>query len=272
VFRIKKWDLLMSVGTNMTKGPKNNNVKEIEKTREELQRKRQERFYQKMRFQVAELRAKGWSVRRIAEYIDMSIGFVHKWILRLVTQIDTVRRAVRDGKKRCYYDKGDGIKNGIKSRSTAPKTPRKKITAEHVNTIKRIRNSKFTKKMGAQKIKVYADPDISHQSIHKIMVREGLVKQRKKRKNHSFDPFRRGCPNELWQIDYKEFEPGIYMLSVKDDHSSAILSADVRTSCTTDDAIEIVEKTMKLFGCPKQILSDHGAQWYATRGGEEQIR
>ena len=251
----------------MTKSPKKNKAKDIENTRDDLRRKRREDFYQKKRFLVAELRAEGWSVRRIAEYIDMSVGFVQKWCLRLVEYIREKQRVARLGLRAPTYPKGRGLKDAICSLSRAPKAPHRKITPEHEAAVLNVRKEKFTKRMGAQKIKAYAGMSISHQSIHRILVKNKLVKHQK-RKEKAYGKFRRDRPNELWQIDYKEFEHGIYMLSVKDDHSSAILAADVRTSCRTDDVIEIVGKAGKMFGFPDQILSDHGTQWCSVRGGK----
>jgi len=61
------------------------------------------------------------------------------------------------------------------------------------------------------------------------------------------------------------------MLSVKDDHSSAILSADVRTSCTINDVLEVMNRTVSMFGPPAQILSDHGTQWCVARRGRSRF-
>ena len=256
---------MTSVGANVTKSPKRRRAKHIEKTNEELRKKRREDFFQKKRYLVLDLRARGLSMRVIAYRIHMSLGFVGKWCRRLRTQTAVRAEAVqRNTIKR--YPEGKEIKRSIVSESRAPKNPRKKITVEHMEAIKLVRKEKFTKKMGAQKIEAYLGLDISHQSINKILKKLGLTAKRKKRKQRSFVPFRRGHSNELWQIDYKEFGKSVYMLSVKDDHSSAILAADVRSSCRTDDVIEIMEKAVRLHGIPKQILSDHGTQWCSSKG------
>jgi len=266
VFRIKKRDFLTLVGEKVTKSPKRTKAKPIEKTSEELKKKRRESYWQDKRYRIFELRATGMPMKEIADKIGVAVGTVWKWCDRLYDHIKIRTEADLAGKKP-VYPKGEGVKAAIISRSRAPKNPRRKITAEHVNAVKEVRGKKFRKKMGAQKIKVYLDMDISHQSINKILKDTGLTAKRKKRKQKKFDPFRRGCPNELWQIDYKEFGKGVYMLSVKDDYSSAILSADVRSTYTTEDVKEILGRTIRLFGTPKQILSDHGTQWCATNGG-----
>jgi transposase InsO family protein len=250
----------------MTKSPKKNKAKDIEKTKDELRKKRREDYFQKHRYLVVELRAERWSIRKIAKYTGMSVGFVHKWCLRMVEYIREKQRSARLGLRCVSYPKGRGLKEAIRSMSRAPKTPHRKVTKEHENIIKEVRSGKFTKKMGAQKIKEYRQMDISHQTINLILHRLRLVTPRKKKKR-SFDPFRRGSPNDLWQMDYKEFEKGVYMLSLKDDHSSMLIAADVRTSCTTDDVLEVLGKAVRLFGHPRQILSDHGTQWSVSNGG-----
>jgi len=267
VFRVKKRDFLSLVGEKVAKSPKKIRAKGIEKRNEGLRKKRREDFFRKKRYLAAEHRAEGWSVRRIAGYITMSVGFVQKWCSRLAKHIQIKKKALQEGKKARYPDRGK-LKDLIRSGSTAPKDPHRKITAQHMTAVVNVRKGEYTEKMGAQKIVAYLGLDISHQSVNKILREKGLTRSYKKRKQRSFDPFRRGYPNELWQIDYKEFGKGIYMLSVKDDHSSAILSADVRRTCTTDDVIDVLKKAVKLFGTPKQILSDHGTQWSASKGGD----
>jgi len=93
----------------------------------------------------------------------------------LVEQIDTIKKAKRAGRPANNYPDGKGIKEAIRSGSTAPKNPRRKITDAHRRIIIRMRKERFTKRMGAQKLKVYADLAISHQSINKILKEEGLT-------------------------------------------------------------------------------------------------
>jgi transposase InsO family protein len=257
---VKKRDFLTLVGEKVTKSPKRSKVQDIEKRNEDLKKKRREDFCQKKRYLVLDHRARGLSMRDVAEKIGMSLGFVLKWCMRLAEHIKIRAKEILL-KKQIHYPEGNGIKIAIRSESRAPKNPHRKITKGHENIVKEVRNGKFTKKLGALKIKIYCRLNISHQSINKILKKFGLTAKRKKRKQRSFVPFRRILPNDLWQIDYKEFEKGRYMLSVKDDHSSAILAADVRETCTTEDVTEILEKAIKLFGPPKQILSDHGTQF-----------
>jgi len=253
-----------------TKSLKKNKAKDIKKDREELRKKRREDHFQKLRFILAHLRAEGATMRYIAERLKVSLGFVCKWCRRLKPEIQDIMKSIDDGRPNRY--RGDGIKEAIKSRSRAPKDPRRKVTHEHRSRVIEFRHGHYTRHQGPQKIKVSLGLDISHQSIYFILKEAGLVRPQK-RKQRKFEAFRRGHPNDLWQIDYKVLEkggkgkPGLYLLSVKDDHSSAVLASEVRTTCTYEDVVEILERTIGMFGAPRQILSDHGTQWYATSGG-----
>jgi len=111
--------------------------------------------------------------------------------------------SIPSGKRRFFCLDGEGIRDAVTSRSTAPKGPCRKITSQDRDTVTRVRGERFTKRMGAQKLKEYCGLRISHQSINKIMREAGLIKPGKKREKQKFDPFKREHPNPFWQIDYK---------------------------------------------------------------------
>ena len=88
-----------------------------------------------------------------------------------------------------------------------------------------------------------------------------LVKPRKKRK---YIRFERKFPNELWQIDLKviENEEGKWLISIFDDHSRYVLSSIKCNEGTSDRIIYLLKRTIKKYGKPLQILTDHGSQFY----------
>jgi hypothetical protein len=88
------------VGEKVTIGPNKRKTTDIKKSRKELEKKRRETYYQKKRYQIVDLRAKGWSMRKIAEYIGMSVGFVCKWCRRLAAQVHDKTAADRKGRKK----------------------------------------------------------------------------------------------------------------------------------------------------------------------------
>ena len=81
-------------------------------------------------------------------------------------------------------------------------------------------------------------------------------------------------PNDMWQIDYVELGTDtltgrkVESLSMIDDHSRFMFSANARISATTDDVLEFLEMAISIYGAPKKILSDHGTQWASNNGGD----
>ena len=199
------------------------------------------------------LRAEGLSMRRIAERLAMSLGFVHKWCTRLAGYIESIRNGTVS----------KGIRGAIASRISRPLNVRRKKHL-HRKTVEMLR-SRFPF-MGAQKMVHSFKLPISHQTVYELTVESGqLVPGKKVRRK--WRAFERQHSNSMWQIDVKEFEHGVYMLSAIDDHSRFVIGAMVRRTMTTDDVLEFMESAVRVFGAPREILSDNGTQWTAAKGG-----
>ena len=59
----------------------------------------------------------------------------------------------------------------------------------------------------------------------------------------------------------------LWLLLVIDDHSRFIVGYKLMRTPNVDDVIDTLEGCFSIYGKPKQILTDHGTQFYATRGG-----
>ena len=79
--------------------------------------------------------------------------------------------------------------------------------------------------------------------------------------------FERKLPNELlWQIDIKVIEnEGIWLISIFDDHSRYVLSSIKSIEGTSENVIDLVNRSIRKYGKPLQILTDHGSQFYNSR-------
>ena len=111
--------------------------------------------------------------------------------------------------------------------------------------------------------------DASAPTVRRALARAGFGSVTK-RKGKAYKTFCARYPNEMRQIDYVNLH-GDYFLSVINDHSRKIMSADLRKTSTTDDVLEILDAAIKIYGTPKIILSDYGTQWYAVRGGDSRF-
>jgi transposase len=103
---------------------------------------------------------------------------------------------------------------------------------------------------------------VGHMTVYRILCKRGLnnhpiSKPRKKRK---YIRFERKFPNELWQIDLKVIESeGIWLISIFDDHSRFVLSSIKCMEGTSNKIIYLLKRTIRKYGKPLQILTDHGS-------------
>jgi hypothetical protein len=104
------------------------------------------------------------------------------------------------------------------------------------------------------------DFDLSREAINNILKKHGLNGYSKKWKKWKF--FRAKCPNELWQVDLKEFKfegRKYYLFVIIDDYSRFIISLILFDHCPTTK--ELTSAMQKLNTKPVSILSDNGGQF-----------
>ena len=142
--------------------------------------------------------------------------------------------------------------------SKRPKTIHKKITKDLEEKIISIKQKTG---WGAEKIETLVN--LSHTSINKILNKHKLVDSpKRKKKRIKYIRFQRKHPNSLWQIDHSDQKiDGKYVISVVDDCSRKSLAFVAVNSVTTDIVINLIDKLIKIYGKPKQILTDNGSAY-----------
>ena len=214
---------------------------------------------QSLRWRAAEMVKDGLSFRKAGEILGMSHQFVKNWVDRLLEKKYVGKKAV--------YERRKGAKDLVMTRRPGPEPGHDhvcdKVLAQVVATRKKC------PLLGAEKIKVMSGADASAPTVRKALAKAGYGPVTKK-KGKAYKTFCARCPNEMWQIDYVDLD-GDNLLSVIDDHSRKILSVNLRETATTDDVLDIITEAIETYGAPKRILSDHGVQWYATRGGDSRF-
>jgi len=146
----------------------------------------------------------------------------------------------------------------LSDNSRRPKMIHRKITKEIEDKVISIRNKTG---FGAEKIENFVD--ISHWSINKILNKQKLTEPtRRKKKRIKYIRFQRKHPNSLWQIDHSQQKiKDKWVISVVDDCSRKSLAFAVTNIVTTDIVINLIDKLIKIYGKPKQILTDNGSQY-----------
>lgn len=78
--------------------------------------------------------------------------------------------------------------------------------------------------------------------------------------------FEREHSNSLWQADFKLCNDDYWMISYQDDHSRFITGSVKVWSPTGENAMLLLDKAVRRFGAPEQILTDQGTQFAPARG------
>lgn len=159
---------------------------------------------------------------------------------------------------RRWTNKHNNSEWDLKDKSKRPKTIHKKITKEIEEKVVLIKKQTG---WGAEKIETLVD--ISHTSINKILNKHKLVDSPNRRKKRiKYIRFQRKHPNSLWQIDHSDQKiDGKYVISVVDDCSRKSLAFLAVNSVTTNILISLIDKLIKIYGKPKQILTDNGSAY-----------
>jgi transposase InsO family protein len=128
------------------------------------------------------------------------------------------------------------------------------------------------------------DPVPSRMTVHRVLVRHGLIQQRPRRRPRSdYRRWERDAPMALWQldivggvmIDTSDETGGGGLVEAKvmtgiDDHSRFCVIASVVPRATGRAVCLAFAEAMARFGVPEEVLTDNGKQFTARfgRGGE----
>lgn len=146
----------------------------------------------------------------------------------------------------------------LTDKSKRPKTIHRKITDELEQKVIQIKKQTG---WGAEKIETLVN--LSHTSINKILNKHKLVDSpKRKRKRIKYIRWSRKHPNSLWQIDHSDQKiEGKYVISVVDDCSRKSLAFLPVNQVTTGIVIKLIDNLIKIYGKPKQILTDNGSAY-----------
>ena len=147
----------------------------------------------------------------------------------------------------------------LKDKSRKPKTIHRKITKEIEERVVKIRNKTG---WGQDKISILIE-NLSPRAINKILNKHNLVDSpKRKKKRIKYIRWQRKHPNSLWQIDHSDQKiKDKYVISVLDDCSRKSLAFLPVNSVTTNVVIKLIDDLIKIYGKPRQILTDNGSAY-----------
>jgi len=108
---------------------------------------------------------------------------------------------------------------------------------------------------------------IDHNQAYRILCEAGLNHPiTAPRKTWGTKRFQRDHSNSLWQADFKLCGDDYWMVSFQDDHSRFITGSVKTWNPTGENAILLLDKAVRQYGIPEQILTDQGTQFKPARG------
>ena len=121
---------------------------------------------------------------------------------------------------------------------------------------------------------------IPHNRLHRIL--KGLklaCTQPNKSRRRKWIRYERKHSNSLWHIDWTKHE-GKWLCAILDDASRLIVGYGLFDKATAENSTAVLDKAVIAYGCPRQLISDHGTQFTSLarescsnpKGNEFQLR
>jgi transposase InsO family protein len=146
----------------------------------------------------------------------------------------------------------------LKDKSRTPKRIYYKITSKIEDKIIFLRN-----KTGWGENKIADFVEVSAWSVNKILNKHKVTEPTKRKKKRlKYIRWQRKHPNSLWQIDHSDQKiEDKYVISVIDDCSRKSLAFLAVNKVTTDIVIKLIDDLIKIYGKPREILTDNGSAY-----------
>ena len=108
---------------------------------------------------------------------------------------------------------------------------------------------------------------ISHSTVYRILKKSNLINAlTKPRHQRTYKRFSRKHSNSLWQTDLTLFGNRC-VAAFLDDHSRFLTGIDFIPKASAESVMSVFGQAIDAFGKPREILTDHGTQYYDVHGG-----
>jgi putative transposase len=188
----------------------------------------------------------GWSVSSIADYAQTPQRTVYAWWNRF------------------QWNGWVGLSDASRRPHTIHRLPEE--------TVKKVLEVRRTHGWCSEAIEAYLKAhgtQISHGSIHTILKTNQMINKRyNPRRQRSFKRWQRRHPDSLWQTDIKYYHSR-YLIAFLDDCSRYLVRASLNRNATTTRILHTLKTCLSNGRTPRQILSDHGTQFYSEDGASQ---
>jgi len=109
---------------------------------------------------------------------------------------------------------------------------------------------------------------IGHMTVYRILCQANLNKPlQRPRIKRTYKRWQRKHPNSLWQCDLK-LDDARWLITILDDHSRFVTASELFNEATTENVICLLDQAIHEYAKPREILTDHGSQFWSVRRGE----
>jgi len=206
--------------------------------------------------------------------LDQDVEKLKRWIIKKKLEGQLVKSIciqARISRKMFYYwwnryqtHGWEGLKEKPKGRPCGPQLE-ESIKEKIIKIRKRY-------EWGPNKIAGYLGHrgfNVDHHQVYAIICQAGLNRPiAAPRKTWGTKRFVREHNNSLWQADFKLCDDDWWMISYQDDHSRFITGSVKIWNPTGENAILLLDRAVRRYGSPRQILTDQGTQFKPARGGK----
>ncbi|MBS7623389.1 transposase family protein [Candidatus Bathyarchaeota archaeon] len=108
---------------------------------------------------------------------------------------------------------------------------------------------------------------LPHNTIHMVLKEAGRdLPEPSKQRRRKWVRYEREQSMSLWHTDWKQLSDGRWWIAYMDDASRLILGYGVFQEATAENTIQVLKYAIARYGCPGEILTDRGSQFYASEG------
>lgn len=156
---------------------------------------------------------------------------------------------------------------GLKPRSRAPHT----VHRTPPNTVENVVALRREKGWGPQLIAGYLRNQgtrVGSMTVYRILRQTGLNRPLETpRIKRTYKRWQRRHPNSLWQCDLKVVDAR-WLITILDDHSRFVTASRIFKEGSTENVIWLLGQAIREYSKPREILTDHGSQFWSVRRGE----
>lgn len=193
---------------------------------------------------------------------------------KLGWRIIDICKSEQIGRATFYRWLNDYNRNGYKGlvkKSTRPKTIHCKMTEDVVEMIIRLRKETGSNEHAISSVLRQRGIEAGHTTVYKVLRENGLINCLSGiRKQKTYIRYEREHPNSLWQGDLTNWEESVVIAYI-DDHSRFVTGYGLFDNGLSIHVMDVLRQAIGSYGKPRQVITDHGTQFYNVHGGESEF-